>query len=233
MRLPIGTVVLIIVGVLIYFGLAHRVLDRMRLTDRTALLLIVLMIAGSFVNVTISQAPELVINVGGAVVPLGIALYLILTADESAEKVRATLAVLVTAGAVYALGKTLNPEEQTMLIDPVYVFAVVAGLVAYVAGRSRRAAFCAGVAGLVLSDLATWVELRRTLTPARIWLGGAGVFDATVIAGLIAVLLAEIVGETREKIQGAPKAQKIKAAQNDVSGSSTQDQDGEGGGKGA
>ena len=32
--------------------------------------------------------------------------------------------------------------------------------------------------------------------------GGAGAFDATVIAGVFAVVLAEVIGETREKIQG-------------------------------
>jgi hypothetical protein len=36
----------------------------------------------------------------------------------------------------------------------------------------------------------------------RVVLGGAGVFDATIVAGLIATGLAEFVGETRERIEG-------------------------------
>lgn len=35
-------------------------------------------------------------------------------------------------------------------------------------------------------------------------IGGGGAFDAIVIAGLLAVLLAEFIGETRERLQGGP-----------------------------
>ena len=35
-------------------------------------------------------------------------------------------------------------------------------------------------------------------------IGGAGIFDSIVLAGLVAVLLAEILGETRERLQGGP-----------------------------
>jgi len=40
MNMPIGMMLLIVVGVLVYFGIAHRILDRMRLTDKQALLFI-------------------------------------------------------------------------------------------------------------------------------------------------------------------------------------------------
>jgi hypothetical protein len=36
--------------------------------------------------------------------------------------------------------------------------------------------------------------------------GGAGVFDVVVLAGVLAVLLAEVVGEIRERLQGGPRA---------------------------
>ena len=38
----------------------------------------------------------------------------------------------------------------------------------------------------------------------RTAIGGAGVFDAMIVAGIIAVALAEIVGETRERLSGGP-----------------------------
>jgi uncharacterized membrane protein len=206
LRFPLGTIVLIVVGVLIYFGLAHRVLDRMRLTDRAALGFILAMILGGFLNVTVARRPELVVNIGGSIVPLAIATYLVATADESKEKVRGVVAAIVTGGAVYALTKVINPEEQTMLLDPIYIFSIAAGLIGYLAGRSRRAAFIAGISGIIIADLALWVELAIRRQPGRAWLGGAGVFDSTVIAGLLAVLLAELVGETREKLQGGSRA---------------------------
>lgn len=232
MRLPLGSIVLIVVGVLIYFGVAHRVLDRMRLTDRAALAYILAMIVGGFFNVNLARSPELTVNFGGAVVPLVIAGYLLVTADEAQEKLRGIAAILVTGGAVYALSKVVNPEEQTMLVDPVYIFAIVAGLVAYLAGRSRRAAFAAGVTGMILADIALWVELLTRGMPGRVWLGGAGVFDGTVIAGLLAVVLAEVVGEAREKLKGGSKTEERERQREAASGAWPDRRDtGEGGDK--
>ena len=60
-----GTDRTLAVAALVYFGLAHRVLDRMRLTDRQALLLIGLMLLGSFVDIPLLRnTVDLSINVG-------------------------------------------------------------------------------------------------------------------------------------------------------------------------
>lgn len=204
--MPIGTILLIIAAILVYFGLAERVLDRMRMTDRAALVVIALLIGGSFINFRLAPPPaELIINVGGAMVPLAVSLWLIITADEAVEKVRGSLAAVITGVAMYGAAKLLNPEEQTMLVDPVFVFAAIAGVVGYLAGRSRRSAFIAGLSGVILGDIFHYVELVMGRLPGRAWLGGAGAFDAVIIAGLLAVLLAEVVGETRERLaQGSP-----------------------------
>lgn len=65
-RFPLGMIILLIASVLVYFGLAHRALDRMRLTDKGALVVIGLIIAGSFINITLMRTPiELAVNIGG------------------------------------------------------------------------------------------------------------------------------------------------------------------------
>ncbi len=207
MPLPIGLILLIVVAVLIYFGLAERVLDRMRLTDRAALGVIALIIVGSFLDVTLVPGPmRLLVNVGGAIVPAVLAIWLIVTADTTWEKVRGTLGAVVTGAAIYAAGRLMpaGPEERAY-IDPTYVYAIAGGLVAYLFGRSRRGAFVAGVLGVILADLAHYVQLLVTRSPGRTWLGGAGAFDTTIIAGLLAVFLAEVIGETRERLQGGPQ----------------------------
>jgi hypothetical protein len=56
----------------------------------------------------------------------------------------------------------------------------------------------------LLLDLANLVELAVTRSPGRVIVGGAGAFDTLVVAGVVAVLLAEILGETREKLGGGP-----------------------------
>jgi len=46
--MSLGTLLLIIAGLLVLFGSGQRVLDRMRLTDRQAILFILLIIAGGY-----------------------------------------------------------------------------------------------------------------------------------------------------------------------------------------
>lgn len=202
--MPTGVIVLLVVAILVYFGLLHRVLDRMRLDDRTALFIVFLMVLGSFFNLTLLRRPPLTVNIGGAIIPIGIAVYLVSTADTSREKIRGTLAAVISGAVIYLSMKLLNPEEQTMIIDPSYFFALIAGVVGYLSGRSRRSAFIAGTMGVVLADVAHYVEISVRGIPGRTWIGGAGAFDAVVIAGVLAVGLAEVVGETREYMARGP-----------------------------
>ncbi|MGI6665902.1 MAG: DUF1614 domain-containing protein [Bacillota bacterium] len=201
MGLPIGTIVLIIVAILVFFGVLHRVLDRMRLSDRGALTIILLMAAGTFVDIPISRgAVPVSINVGGALVPLGVAIWLTVTAEDGADRLRAILAPLVTGGVIWGLSKVLNPEEQFMTVPPMIIFGLAAGIIAALAGRSRRAAFVGGVGGIVVADIIHWIELLSSGIPGSVSFGGAGTFDATVIAGILAVGLVELVGEAREHV---------------------------------
>ena len=69
--LPIGLIILLTTTVLVFFGVAQRVLDRMNLTDGQALLFPILIIGGSFFDIPIAREPiSISINVGGAIVPL-------------------------------------------------------------------------------------------------------------------------------------------------------------------
>ncbi len=203
--MPIGTTLLLITAALIYFGAAQRLLDRMRLTDSQALIFIALMIAGSFITVPLMRGPTSIsLNLGGAVVPLALAIYLVTTADSAKERIRAIVASFVTAGIVFGVSQLtdFDPSSPMLLIDPLWLFSIIAGIVGYLAGRSRRAAFIAGVLGIFIVDLIHLVRAVAMATPTRIVLGGAGVFDGMVVAGLIAIGLAEFVGEVRERVEG-------------------------------
>jgi hypothetical protein len=206
--MPVGVTLLLVLAVLIYFGLLQRILDRMHLSDKTALFFIGAMAVGTFLpNIPLGMG--LSINIGGGLVPIGLSVYLIATADENEEKVRAIIAALLTGLAVYAGGRLLPAEPETMLMDPLIVFSILAGLIAYIFGRSRRGAFVAGVMGILISDII--YALGLTAQPVKTSIGGAGVFDAAIIAGVIGVALCELVGETRERLQGGTeKADKEK-----------------------
>lgn len=200
-RFPAGMLVLFVVSILIYFGLGQRVLDRMRLSDRAALAIIAAIIIGSFVDIPIT--PRLTINLGG-IIPVGVAVYVLAGAGTAFEKVRGILAAAVTAVVLYGAGRVLGAEPENMLIDPLYVYPLVAGLVGYIAGRSRRGAFFAAVMGVFALDVIQYAYLIRTGTRGVVHMGGAGAFDALVLAGILAVLLAEGIGELLERIQGGP-----------------------------
>lgn len=208
MNMPFGMMALVLVSILIYFGIAQRVLDRMRLTDKQALWAIAAIVAGSFVDIPLMTAPnEVRINLGGAVVPALLSFWLLFTADQSVERIRGLFAAMAVA-VVVALGARYLPyEPETMFIDPKLLYGGAAGLIAYLAGRSRRSAFIGGVLGIILSDIGHLVYLLRSGIPGTTDLGGAGAFDVTIIAGVVGVLLAEGIGETRERLQGGPQWQ--------------------------
>ncbi len=202
-KMPIGPITLTIVAVLIFFGLAQRVLDRMRLTDKAAFLFIGAMFFGAFLP-DIPLGGNLAINIGGGLVPLILVGYLFIKAGTAKEKIRAVIASLVAGAAVYGVERFMPEEPGQMFIDPLYMYAIVAGVVGYLAGRSRRSAFIAGIMGVILTDVFYAISLAIGGGIGGTTIGGAGVFDAVVIAGILAVALAELVGETRERIQGGP-----------------------------
>jgi uncharacterized membrane protein len=204
--MPIGMILLIVVAVLIFFGIAQRILDRMRLTDKQALAYIGLTIIGSFINIPLLRGPvEVSINVGGAILPLLLVAYLLYRAGTAAERFRAIIASLL-AGAVVSIVPRITPiqEPSGFFMDVSYFYAIVSGIVAYLAGRSRRSAFIAGTMGIIIGDFVHLFQLINGKIPGRADLGGAGAFDTTIIAGIVAVMIAELVGETRERLQGGP-----------------------------
>lgn len=130
--MSIGMVLLTVVAVLVFFGVAQRVLDKLYLSDRAALILIALMFFGTLIpNVTIGNVS---ISIGGTVIPFGVCVYLLARAGTAKERVRAILGSLITAGIIYALSHFLPDEPERMLIDPMYLYGLAGG----------RGGLCAG-----------------------------------------------------------------------------------------
>jgi uncharacterized membrane protein len=194
-----GVVFLLAIAIVVYLGLAQRALDRLRLNDRTALLFLVAMIIGTYLP-DIPLGGDISINLGGGVIPIVLAVYLWSKCDRS-EINRSVIAVIVTSVVVYATMKIM-PLEPTynFFLDPLYIIALLSGLVAYASGRTRRGSFIAGSMAIVINDLVAQVENIFAGAVSTVTIGGAGVFDAVVISGFIALGLAEFVGETIERI---------------------------------
>ncbi len=199
-----GTMLLTIAAILVYCGLLQRVLDRMYLTDRQALLVIGAMIIGTFLpDISLGFVR---INLGGAVIPLGICVYLFIRADESKERWRTLLGTVLTAGGVYALSAFLPAEAEALPLDPMWLYGLCGGVLAWLLGRSRRNAFICGVAGLILADLTSGIIALTQGYQVQIILGGGGIADAAVISGVLSVLLCEVLGEAIERIVRATAA---------------------------
>ncbi|WP_084280943.1 DUF1614 domain-containing protein [Alkaliphilus transvaalensis] len=201
--MSIGMIILIAVSVLIFMGLAERVLDRLRLSDKAAILIIIAIVVSTVFIPNISLTENVSINIGGFVIPLGLAIYLFIKAETGKEKLRAVVAAVVGGAVIYAVQRYVLPAEpEAMTIDPNYVYAILAAVTGYILGRSRRAAFIAGVGGVIISDVIQLILNNINNIPAPTRFGGAGGVDTTVIAGVLAVIIAEVFGEIRERLQG-------------------------------
>ncbi|NLG85301.1 MAG: DUF1614 domain-containing protein [Firmicutes bacterium] len=205
MAVMVGIVLLTVATILILAGLAHRVLDRMHLSDRAALVFVLGMIAGSFVEIPlVGGLSPITVNLGGAVLPTALAVYVLARAGTSWERWRAVIAVVVATAVIYGLSKYVNFGEKAMPIEPIYLWAVIAAIVSYLVGRSRRTAFVSATLSMVLLDVVHVVETGILGLRAATRIGGAGAFDAIVLAGILAVILAEVFGEARERLAGGP-----------------------------
>jgi hypothetical protein len=203
--MPVGLIILIVVSALIFLGLAHRILDRLRLSDGGALIVIAAILIGTYIP-DIPITDKIAVNIGGAIIPTALAVYLFIKAGTAKEKTRAVIASIVAGAVVYGLSKFLpaGPEENQFM-NYYYLYAIIGGFTAYILGRSRRSAFIAGIMAIILSDLVQGIVNWYTGLPGRTVFGGAGAFDATVISGIFAVVLAEVVGEIRERMQGGTR----------------------------
>lgn len=197
--MSIGLILLIAIAILIMFGVAQRVLDKLRLTDRQAILFTALIFIGGLIP-DIQVTNLFSFNIGGCLVPLGLCIFLLVKAGTAWEVWRTVLATLLTAFAVFMLGRFLPNEPEAMGFDPNYAYGIAAGVVAFVFGGSRRGAFVAGALGVLLADTAQAVMNWNQGIMQPLTLGGGGALDAVVISAILAVLLAELVGELIERM---------------------------------
>ena len=200
-----GSFVLSALAVLVLLGVGQRVLDKMHLSDRAALLLIVLMFVGGLLpDIDLGLVR---VNIGGALIPFGICVYLLVTADEAAERVRGVVGAVLTSAVVYLLGRIMPSEPERIVLDPIYVCGLAGGVVGWLLGRSRRGAFICGVLGVLFADAVNAIALWASGIDQKLVMGGAGLFDTAVISGILAVLLSELVGETVERFARAKGVQ--------------------------
>lgn len=201
--------------VLVQFGLITIAFEKLGLSQDSAYLLLLCTLAGSMINLPLftlkgdtSGAPKIppelmrwaffkvpdftdkiliVVNVGGAVVPVAFSLYLI--AHNSLNPLHVLIGTAVVAIIANAISR---PIPGTGIGMPMLVAPFVAAMIATLLDPEQRAplAYIGGTLGVLIgADLLHLNDIRKLGRPVAS-IGGAGTFDGVFITGLLAVLLA-------------------------------------------
>jgi uncharacterized membrane protein len=216
--LSILAFVLLLALLPLFFGqLMVAGLAKLQLSPATALALVIAIMVGGFVNIPLRRFARdeevavhplaifgfhdvwprmrrtrretvIAVNVGGCLIPAGLALYELLQLDPPA-----LFAVAVAAGAnIYACYRMATPLPGVGIALPALVPPLIAAALAMLLAPAQAApvAFVAGVAGpLVGADLLHLKDIRATAFGIAS-IGGAGTFDGIVLSGIVAAYLA-------------------------------------------
>ena len=205
---------LVVVIALVEVGIVHYAADRLGLPRRLAFLLLLLCLVGSYVNIPLAElAPEpvesdrivfflgvpyivpiveewpgtvLAINVGGAVIPLVLSVYLLV---RNRLYVQGLVGVAAVSAVVHALAV---PVKGVGVSVPTLMPPIAAALVAMALSRRQSAplAYISGTLGILIgADLMNLGAIQGLGAPVAS-IGGAGTFDGVFLTGVLAVLLA-------------------------------------------
>ena len=184
--------------ILIMFGAGQRILDQMRLNDKQAIIVLLAIAVGILIP-PIYVTKYFCFSIGGFLIPFIICLYMLFSAGLSRDLVRAIIGTILVAGIIYGLEWIMPSESaEDIVIEPMYVYGIVAGVVAYMLGRSRRNAFVSCVLGVSLSMLIQYIVNMCLGTPTVLGLGVGGAFGTIIISTTISVALCEFLGRAFE-----------------------------------
>jgi uncharacterized membrane protein len=148
----------------------------------------VLSLLGSYVNVPLfaMQGTVVALNVGGAIIPILVSLYLLVLTKMYK---RMAVGVAVVAAVVHSLAEIVPGAGIAVpILVPPLIAAGVALLLAF--RRAPPVAYVSGSMGtLIGADVLNLGQVARLGAPV-VSIGGAGTFDGVFLTGIIAGLLA-------------------------------------------
>lgn len=199
-RSPVVALLALALGLtvaLLELGVIAYAYERIGIDARYLFTLLALSLLGGNLDVPLGRVADagdpptpprtvLAVNVGGALIPGGLALYLL---ASGAAPLAALLGVAIVAAAVHRLAR---PEPGVGIVVPALLPPIVAAGVALLLAPAAApaAAYVAGTLGtLIGADLTNLGRLRALGAPVAS-IGGAGTFDGIFVTGILAVLLA-------------------------------------------
>jgi len=200
-------------ALIVQLGILQYAYRRLGVSSRAALLLLFGSLVGSYVNIPVAQFPEqqvvvgqevdyfgmqyivpvvadwpgtiIAVNIGGAVIPTLLSLYL---AGKNSLWGRGLIATAVVAAIIHHLA---TPVPGVGIAIPIFTPPLAAAVVAMVVSwRNAPLAYIGGSLGtLIGADLLNLPGIPALGAPVAS-IGGAGTFDGIFVTGIIAVLIA-------------------------------------------
>ncbi|MGJ0506785.1 MAG: DUF1614 domain-containing protein [Methylocystis sp.] len=220
--------VVAILAVLIQLKVLQYVYLQLGVSPGTAIFLLIASLLGSYVNIPIAtlgsepvedpgevfyfgvphmipriSEPEVIlaINVGGAVIPTVLSIYLL---SKNGLWMRGLITTACVAALCYAFSQ---PVRGVGVALPIFVAPLAATIVAVLISWRHAAplAYAGGSLGvLVGADLMNFDKLRGLGTPI-LSIGGAGTFDGIFMTGVLSVLLASLIGSVMRHYEQRPR----------------------------
>ena len=211
---------LLVLLTLLEIGILNSAYRRLGLPPRVAMLVLLASLVGSYLNIPVARLPEahvvarafvdafgmsylvpqvvdwpgtiLAINVGGALIPILLSIYLVV---HYRIFVLSAVATTVVAVVVHQLA---TPVPGVGISVPLFVPPLVAALTALALSRRNAAplAYVGGSLGVLIGADLTNLGQLQTLGAPVASIGGAGTFDGVFLTGIVAVLLSAL-GERR------------------------------------
>ena len=206
----------VIVLLLVQLGVLRYAYMRLGMSSGAALLLLLASLVGSYFNIPVAELPGervmsgevidffgmryvvpvvenwpgtlIAVNVGGAVIPVLVSLYLLL---RHALWIRGVVATAVVALVIHWFA---DPVRGVGIAVPVFLPALITAVLAVVLARERAAplAYVAGSLGTLIGADLTNLDKISDLGAPVASIGGAGTFDGIFVTAILAVLLASI-----------------------------------------
>jgi uncharacterized membrane protein len=204
--------------ILLQLGLLRYAYLRLGVSPGTAVLLLLGSLIGSYINIPVAQLPEqqivsgtevdvfgmryvvpslvdwpgtiIAVNVGGAVIPTLLSLYLL---AKNNLWLRGLVAIVGVAAVCYALA---TPVKGVGIAVPILVPPLASVVIALLLSRQYTAplAYVGGSLGtLIGADLLNLDKIQGLGAPVAS-IGGAGTFDGIFLSGILAVLFASVAG---------------------------------------
>jgi uncharacterized membrane protein len=195
--------------------------ESLGVSSRTAILLLFASLIGSIFNIPIAELPPervmsdqivdffgmrytvpvvthwagtvIAVNIGGAIIPTAMSIYLLIKRDLWGKGLVATAIVALV------IHWMAEPVSGLGIAVPVFMPVLITAIVAVILSREDAAplAYIAGGLGTLIGADLTNLDKVRGLGAPVASIGGAGTFDGIFLTGILSVLLASLYSRPR------------------------------------